>query len=334
MAIILLIIFLLFLSFILTALIKHYALHYNILDIPNERSSHMVPTPKGGGLAIVLAWYIGISILFFLKYIDKQLYLTLLSGLLLAGVSIIDDLIDLKPIIRLLVQVLTAILAFLFLNGIRPVAISGFVISSPILLYPLVIIGIVWFINLFNFLDGIDGYASLEAIVIALAMFLLTSDNVCLVLIASVLGFLYWNWPKARIFMGDIGSTQLGFILIVLGIYFHNKAELSIVHWIMLSSLFWFDATLTLFRRWRNKENLTKAHKKHAYQRLVQSGFSHQRAIIFSLVINVIIIGLVLLTKFWEFLLIPAFLTDLLMLYGITKLIDKKVPFKVPFQEV
>jgi Fuc2NAc and GlcNAc transferase len=308
--------------------IRYFTLRHQILDIPNERSSHSVPTPRGGGLAIVITWYLGISILNYLNYLDNQLYLALLSGILLACVSIIDDLIDLKPYIRLSIQTLTAILAFFLINGINPVEISGFEISSKILLYPIVIVGIVWFINLYNFLDGIDGYASIEAIFISFVIYLFTGNNICLILIASVLGFLLWNWPKAKIFMGDIGSTQLGFILIVLGIYFHNTTDFTIIHWLMLSSLFWFDATLTLYRRWRNKEKITVAHRKHAYQRAVQSGFSHQKTILSSLVINLIIIGLVLISKLYDFLIIPLFLINVIFLYWITKLIDKKIPFK------
>lgn len=328
MTVILLAISLFILSFILTAIIKYYALHHHILDIPNERSSHDIPTPRGGGLAIVLAWYVGITVMFYMKEIDKQLYFALLSGILLAGVGIIDDLKSLKPHFRFSIQVLTAIMALFFLKGINPVSVSGIEINKGILLYPIAVAGIVWYINLFNFLDGIDGYASLEAIVIALAMLMFTGNLINLLIIASVLGFLFWNWPKARIFMGDIGSTQLGFILIVLGIYFHNKAEFPIILWIMLSSLFWVDATLTLFRRWRNKEHLTIAHRKHAYQRAVQAGLSHKQTILISVLINGIIIILVYIGKVNENLLIPAFIINMAMLYAIIKLIDKKIPFK------
>ena len=316
-----------FISLILTYLIRRIALHHNILDIPNERSSHVSPLPRGGGLAFVISWYIGISALYYLDYIESYLYFALLSGILLAVISLIDDLISLKPVVRLTAQMITALMAFFFIKGINPVSISGVEINSLIILYPLVIIGIVWFINLYNFLDGIDGYASLEAITIAALMFIFTGSSINIILIACILGFLFWNWPKAKIFMGDIGSTQLGFILIVLGIYFHNKSELSIINWIMLSSLFWFDATLTLFRRWRNKEKLSIAHKKHAYQRAVQSGLSHQNTILLSIGINFVIAILVFISRKYEFLLIPAFLFNLLFLYGVTFLIDRKVPF-------
>ena len=320
--------FLLFLSLILTYLIRCIALNHKILDIPNERSSHDNPIARGGGLAIVLTWYIGISILFFLKYIDNNLYFALLSGILLAIISLIDDLINLKPLIRLLIQIVTAIIAYIFLKGINPVWISGLEIKSWFILFPIAIIGIVWFINLFNFLDGIDGYASLEAITIAALMFVFTGSIINIILIACVLGFLYFNWPKARIFMGDIGSTQLGFILVVLGIYYHNTSELSIIHWIMLSSLFWFDATLTLYRRARNKEMISAPHRKHAYQRAVQSGLTHQTTIIISIGINFVIAGLIFVSRRYDFLIIPLFLINVILLYGITLLIDKKIPFK------
>lgn len=306
----------------MTYLIGLYALRYKILDIPNDRSSHTAPTPRGGGLAIVFAWYTGLSILYFTGQLDERLYFAFLPGLLLAGISLIDDLINLKPIYRLVIQIVTASISLVILQGL------GLVKTGPSFIIDLIVaIGIVWFINLFNFLDGIDGYASLEAIIISLIMYLFTGNIICLILIFSVMGFLIWNWPKAKIFMGDIGSTQLGFILIVLGIYFHNQNELSIINWLMLSSLFWFDATLTLFRRWRNGERLTQAHKKHAYQRIVQSGFSHRKTLLFSILINFVIIGLVYLTIFFEFLLIPLFIINILFLYSITRLIDRRIPF-------
>jgi Fuc2NAc and GlcNAc transferase len=316
------------LTLLMTYLIRVYAIKFRILDIPNERSSHKSPTPRGGGLAIVISWFIGISILFSIGAIENKLYFALMSGIILAIVSFLDDLYTLKPIIRLLIQLITAVLAFAFLKGINPVNLPGFSFETKIVLYPLSIIGIVWFVNLYNFLDGIDGYASLEAIVMAFLMYLLSDNIACLIILSATIGFLFWNWPKAKIFMGDIGSTQLGFILVILGIYFHNTTDFSIVHWLILSSLFWFDATLTLFRRIRNRENLAEAHKKHVYQRAVQSGFSHQQTIVFSLFLNLVIIGLVVISLKKPYLLFLLFISDIFFLYIITRIIDKKVPFK------
>lgn len=312
----------------LTYLIRLYALNKKIISIPNERSLHDKPTPVGGGLAIVFTWYVGITVLYFFSVIERDLYLALLSGILLAIISFINDVIGIKPVFRLCFHFITAITAFVFLGGLRQFIIPGIEFNYSFITYPLAIIGMVWFINLFNFMDGVDGFASLETIIICLVIYSLSGGILNLVLIACVAGFLFWNWPKAKIFMGDVGSTQLGFILIVLGIYFHNTYHFSILNWIMLSSPFWFDATLTLFRRWRNKENLSKAHRKHAYQRIVQAGFSHLQVNFYLLVINAFVVIMILIYREIKFLQIPLFILTLIFFYVVTKQVDKRVPFK------
>jgi UDP-N-acetylmuramyl pentapeptide phosphotransferase/UDP-N-acetylglucosamine-1-phosphate transferase len=319
---------LIFLSFILTYIIRQIAIRHKVLDIPNERSSHSIPTPRGGGLAIVISWYMGITILYFFKQLERELYFALLTGILLAAISLLDDLISLKPVIRLVAQLVTAIVAFYFLEGIHSLSFNGILVSNRLLLYPLSIIGIVWFINLYNFLDGIDAYASVEALFVAAGLYIFTGNNINLVLMASIIGFLFWNWPKAKIFMGDVGSTQLGFILVILGIYFHNKTDFNIFYWIMLSSLFWFDASFTLFRRLINREKLSQAHKKHVYQRIVQAGFSHAKTVYFSIAINAIILLLVFIAYKMKVLILPLLLINVLLLYGITRMVDKKKAFQ------
>jgi Fuc2NAc and GlcNAc transferase len=194
--------------------------------------------------------------------------------------------------------------------------------------YPLAIIGMVWFINLFNFMDGIDGFASVEVITVSSVLFIMSWNLITILLIICVAGFLCWNWPKAKIFMGDVGSTQLGFILAVLGIYFHNTLEFSILNWIMLTSPFWFDATLTLFRRMRNREKLSEAHRKHAYQRIVQAGFSHEKVNFFLILINLFIIVLISVYREVKFLQIPVFVLSLLVFYLITRAVDHRIPFE------
>ena len=146
----------------------------------------------------MVSWFTGISILFFTGKIESSLYFALISGVLLAIVSLIDDIIDLSPYVRLLTQTITALSALYFLGGIAAVDLSGLKISAPALLYPFALLGIVWFINLFNFLDGIDGYASLEAITIAALMLIFSSEMINVVLIACIAGFLLWNWPGAK----------------------------------------------------------------------------------------------------------------------------------------
>jgi UDP-N-acetylmuramyl pentapeptide phosphotransferase/UDP-N-acetylglucosamine-1-phosphate transferase len=311
----------------MTYFIRHYALRKKLLSIPNERSLHVNPTPVGGGLAIVSTWYIGISFLFFYEIIEQNLYYALLCGILLTVVSLIDDIIGLRPVIRLVIQFIVATGAFIFLGGLRQFISPGIEIRYMIFFYPVIITGMVWFINLFNFMDGVDGFASIEAIIICLVLFFLSGSTINLLLAGCIAGFLFWNWPKAKIFMGDVGSTQLGFILVVLGIYFHNTLQFSILNWIMITSPFWFDATLTLYRRWRNGEKLGEAHRKHAYQRIVQSGFSHLKVDVYLMLLNVFVIVMILIYREIKFLQLPLFMLTLLFFYLITKRIDRKVPF-------
>lgn len=315
------------LSFIGTFFVRKLALKTQIIDIPNERSSHTLPTPRGGGLAIIVTFYVGLFYIFYLKLIDKNLFLALLSGFPLIIVSIIDDLKDVSPKIRIFMQFISSFLVICFIGGIQIIDLGFFTITNKYILMPISIIGILWFINLFNFLDGIDGYASIEAIFIALAIFIFADNIESLLLTFSVIGFLFWNWPKAKIFMGDVGSTMLGFILIVLGIYYNNSSQFSFIYWLIISSLFWFDATITLFRRILNKETLSIAHRKHAYQRIVLSGFSHQKTLIYSIILNIILFGLTFLTALFFKYVLAFFTLNIIILYVIIKIIDIKYPF-------
>ena len=322
-----LLIIILILSFTGTFIIIKVAVKKNILDIPNIRSSHSKPTPRGGGIAIVLSWYFGLIGLKLFDLIELHLFYALLSGFLLAFISFLDDLYSIKPWIRILFQIFTVIIGISFINGFTMLYLNDLVITFPIILSIVAVIGAIWFINLYNFMDGIDGYASVEAILIASGMYLVTKNPVFLILIVSVLGFLVWNWPKAKIFMGDVGSTQLGYILVILGIYFNNNRELNILGWMTLVSLFWVDATLTLLRRWRYRERLSLAHKKHAYQRIVQSGFSHQKTILFAVFINLVFMTLVFLSEKAIIQYFISFPLSIVINYFLIKQIDYRLPF-------
>ncbi|MFA6402609.1 MAG: glycosyltransferase family 4 protein [Salinivirgaceae bacterium] len=313
-------------SFGLTYIVRQLALKKNILDNPNERSSHSIPTPRGGGLAIVLTWFGGLTYLFLQNQIEARLFFALLSGLVLAMVSLLDDVFDIKPGARILAQAISALGSLYFLGGFQLVPN----LHNPFVFWFLnfgVFIGIIWFINLFNFLDGIDAYASQEAILVSLGIFLIVGQPILWVLIASVAGFLVWNWPKAKIFMGDVGSTQLGFILVVLGIYYHNSSELNISNWLILTSLFWFDATFTLYRRWHNKEPLSVAHRKHGYQRLTRAGWSHLKVDLYAIVLNMLFIGFVLLNHYYLHQDILALIVSIGILFFVNWRVDKIFPF-------
>ncbi|MDD5202698.1 MAG: glycosyltransferase family 4 protein [Sulfurimonas sp.] len=315
--------FLFFLSLSLTYLIRKIALKKSLLAHVTERSSHTTPTPHGGGIAIAFVWFIGISYLYFQGDMSIALYGALLSGILLSIVSYMDDLFELSPKLRLLTQASVASLALYFLGGLGKIDFIFFAIENQLATNIFAFFMIVWFINLYNFLDGIDGYAGSEAVFLALAAFILFGDAHFLVLISAVLGFLFWNWHKAKIFMGDVGSTLLGYNVAVFTIFYANEKSESFWIWIILFGLFWFDATLTLYRRYKNGEKLSQAHKKHGYQRLVQSGWRHDKVVLFSLGINSVLFALV----YFISSLALAFTVSLGVLYLCTKYIDRKKGF-------
>ncbi|MBX2959226.1 MAG: glycosyltransferase family 4 protein [Flavobacteriales bacterium] len=315
-------------SFSLTFLVKVIT-KKKLLDIPNERSSHVTPTPRGGGLAIAISWFAGIIYLKITGNIDENLFYALISGVLISSISFLDDIYTLKSLPRIIIHVISTIIALYFIGGLNKIDLGFFSIENKIILNILAFVGIIWFINLFNFIDGIDGHSSSGALFISLALFFFIKDTVLLTLAASVLGFLPWNWQKAKIFMGDIGSTLLGFTIAVLLIYYNNNEQFSIVNGLIITAVFWFDATFTLIRRFLNKENIGQAHRKHAYQRIVQYGFSHQKTVLLVAFINLLLFSLVYFSIYMEINNIALLTMTILLLFSIYKLVDNKTPFKV-----
>jgi len=307
-----------FLSVVLTYGMKLFAQQKSIMDIPNERSSHTIATPRGGGIAILIVFYIGL--IYFKEDVDSRLFYALFCAIPIAMVGFIDDVLTLSSNIRLLVQSMAVLGALYFLGGVHSMDFVLFNLEG-LWLNLFAFIAMIWITNLYNFLDGIDGYAGSQAVVVGLGLFVLLHNPLGLVIVAASLGFLVFNWHKASIFMGDVGSATLGFIFAVF--IFSDTSEGNIYIGLILLSLFWFDATLTLVRRLRNGENITQAHKKHAYQRLVQSGWSHDKVVGFSLVFNLIFI---VLLYFIEQLWI-VFLFNIISLIVIAKLIDNKKSF-------
>jgi len=316
-------IILFFLSFTLTYIIKEYALRNALLAEVNERSSHTVPTPHGGGIAIVFTWFLGISYLYFMQEIDSRLFYALIVGVLISIVGYIDDLYGLCAKKRLLAQSLVALLGIYCLGGFQELNLFFFSIKSQLLTNTFAFFMIVWFINLYNFLDGIDGYAGSESIFLALAGFFLFGGAHFLVLIAALAGFLIWNWHKAKIFMGDVGSTLLGYNIAIFTLYYANEDSYNFWIWIALFTPFWLDATLTLYRRFKNAEKLSIAHKKHFYQRLVQSHWSHAQVTIALTCLNLLSFLFILLFKN----IFIAFVVIMGLHYAIIKFIDSKKAF-------
>jgi Fuc2NAc and GlcNAc transferase len=290
----------------------------------NERSSHTTPTPHGGGIALCITWFIGLVYLYFMGQIESNLFYALLFGAVISIVSFFDDIYELSPKLRLIIQATVAIGGLYFLGGFETLTFGIFDIQNPIFTNIFAFFMIIWFINLYNFLDGINGYAGSEAVFLALAGFVLFGGNHFLVLTVAVLGFLYWNWNKAKIFMGDVGSTLLGYNIAIFTIYYANQEATNFWLWIILFGLFWFDATLTLIRRKLNKEKLSQAHKKHAYQRLTQSGWSHFKVTNYSISINLILFGIV----YFVSNIFIAFVFALILLILTMKFVDSKKAFE------
>ncbi|MFW2524755.1 MraY family glycosyltransferase [Aliarcobacter butzleri] len=316
-------IILLLISFLLTYLIKNYMIKKSLVASVNERSSHTVPTPHGGGIAIAITWFIGLFYLYFIGQIENNLFYALLFGAVISIVSFFDDIYELSPKLRLIIQAIVAIGGLYFLGGFETLTFGIFDIQNPIFTNIFAFFMIIWFINLYNFLDGINGYAGSEAIFLSLAGFILFGGNHFLVLAVAVLGFLYWNWNKAKIFMGDVGSTLLGYNVAIFTIYYANQEPTNFWIWIILFGVYWFDATLTLIRRKLNKERLSLAHKKHAYQRLTQAGWSHYKVTNYSIGLNILLFAIV----FFISNIFASFIISLIVLLFIIKYIDYKKAF-------
>lgn len=317
-------ILLLILSFILTYLIKNYYIKNALLEEVNERSSHTVPTPHGGGIAITITWFIGLFYLYLIKQIDSTLFYALMVGVFISIVSFFDDIYELSAKLRILVQSIVAIFGLSIISGLESITFGFMSVENPIVTNIFAFLLIVWYINLTNFIDGINGYVGSEFVFLSVAGLLLFGDLHFGILAAAVLGFLYWNWNKAKIFMGDVGSTLLGYNIAIFTLYYANQEATNLWIWIVLFGVFWFDATLTLVRRKLNGEKLSQAHKKNAYQRLTQAGWSHYKVTNYSIIVNLILFSLV----YFVSNIFVVFLITIMLLYSIVKYIDKKKEFK------
>ena len=269
----------------LTGLVRVYALRRSLLDIPNERSSHNVPTPRGGGLAIAVTLAIGVAVLGFSGVLYWNVMWALLGGgALVAGVGWLDDHRHVAPQWRALVHLLAATWALYWLGGFAEVRIGNETWELGWLGGMLAALAIVWLINLYNFMDGIDGIAGVEAVTAGVGGAILLAwagapglAAATALLTAASAGFLWWNWPPAKIFMGDIGSGLLGYYFAVMALAGENSGVLPATVWLLLLGVFVMDAVFTLLHRVIRGERWYTAHRSHAYQRLVQLGYSHRR---------------------------------------------------------
>lgn len=285
-------------SISVTGLIQKYAIKHSLIDVPNERSSHSIPTPRGGGLSIIIPVLLCIVILLLIEQLDRNIALALGTGcFFVASVGWIDDHEHIPANWRALLYGIAAVLAVYFLAESDNFQSVFHYQSFGIVSNFLIVIWIVWMTNLYNFMDGTDSLAAIQTICTALivgVIFWLEGQHglatVCFVISASSCGFLYWNWPPAEIFMGDVGSCPLGFCFGVLAVIGEIQGSVSFTVFFILLSIFICDTTLTLLLRIFTNEKWYQAHKSHAYQRLVQLGISHKKLAIVILFVNVAIL--------------------------------------------
>ncbi len=275
-------------SFFLVYLLSRKSTRLLIMDKPNERSLHSTPISRTGGLGILGGLVFSGLLLMSTQAYPDDLVSIFVGIIMIAAVSLIDDKKGVSVRYRLLVHTLAAVIL------IR----SGFYISTletPFfslelnvwLAYLFSFLLILWSINLFNFMDGMDGFAGGMAFIgfSVFAILGILSDAVTFSLLSAMIAsasaaFLLFNFPPARIFMGDTGSSVLGFLMAAMMIWADNKGIFPLWTGVLVFSPFIVDASLTLLRRAFNGEKIWQAHRSHLYQRLVLSGWGHRRTVV------------------------------------------------------
>jgi Fuc2NAc and GlcNAc transferase len=283
-------------SAILTGLARRFAQSRGILDVPNERSSHQQATPRGGGAAIVVTITLTTVLLAAAGTISLHLCAALVGGgLLVAAVGFADDRRALPPGVRFAAQTLAALWALGWLGGLSQLQVGPHVAHLGWSGSVLALLGILWSVNLFNFMDGIDGLGASEAVFVAAGGAILATlapadpeiAAVAWTLAWACAGFLCWNWPPARIFLGDVGSGYLGYVIAVLALADVQSRPTAVWVWLILGGVFFVDATLTLSRRWLRRDRVYDAHRQHAYQWLARR-FGHLRVTVGVLLVNLL----------------------------------------------
>ena len=289
-------------SYIGVEMIHRWLSKRQIIDLPNERSSHSIPTPRGGGLVIVLITLLAALISMVTQQNWKEGLVFVGVGSLVAWIGWMDDIKSLSPKLRFLLQGLAAvatIIGFGYFDAVTIPLIGE--LQLGIIGIPITLLWIVGLINAYNFMDGIDGISGSVALTAALGWILFLTVNghfssplfwISLAIAASNLGFLGHNWPPARIFMGDVASTFLGFCFAVIPLLSVNKMDDSFLLGVIVMWAYILDTFITFFRRWIKGERVFSAHRSHLYQRLVISGY--QVSSITSLYLMLTSLGVVL----------------------------------------
>jgi Fuc2NAc and GlcNAc transferase len=299
------------------------ARRWNLVAHPNERSSHTQATPHGGGIGMIAAFALVVAASPLVSPGEAtEVGLIAATALFLVVVGVLDDLRGLSVRLRFALYALCCVFAVVVMMPAGDLVFAG-----------IALLGLLWLMNLYNFMDGIDGIAASQAIVASGAAAVLAWGSggagsyvaVCAVFAAAQLGFLCWNWPPARLFMGDAGSIPTGFVLGALALWGHWQQLLPIACWLVLLGVFIADASYTLARRFARGENVTQAHREHVYQRLSRHWGSHLMVdllllAVVSLWLFPIAMTIMLWPSFQELLVILAYLPLLLAMAKLQKL--------------
>jgi Fuc2NAc and GlcNAc transferase len=322
-------------SLLITDFVHRYALERKILDVPNERSLHSNPTPRGGGIGIAAIAFSTAAILAINGQIEVRAAVGLIvGGAAVAAVGWIDDRRQVSAFWRGLIHFCAAAFAVYCFGGFPSLITGNGILPLGWTGSALAIIGLVWLINLYNFMDGADGIAATEAVTVfavggAILVFLgVTGLGVLsLVICGASIGFLLRNLPPARIFMGDVSSGLLGFLLGSIAILSERTGRFPLIGWMILLGVFVADATFTLIRRFSRGERWYSAHRTHAYQRLAQAGWSHARIVRSVALVNIVLAMLVLAVVVRPALLLPCLLLSVLFLATLYVRVERVAPF-------
>lgn len=273
-------------AWIVVWIMLHPRAHWERVDVPNERSSHQRVTPRGGGLAIVLgAGFVGLGFVLFGGK-SGEFFWPAVATTLIVAVSYADDVYRLGVLLKLTAHVIAALIVLSFFV-IEQLRLPGLDIPLSATLAALLTgLFIVWMVNLYNFMDGMDGLCATMTSIGFLALAVLgylkghTSLSIaCVIVAGAASGFLSFNLPPARIFMGDVGSATLGFLVAVVAIWCERHDVAPLWQSLLIFSPFLVDASVTLLLRAWQRKPIWQAHREHYYQRMMALGWSHRRVL-------------------------------------------------------
>lgn len=323
-----------FLSYFFIGIYRKYAIKQDLLDHPNHRSSHFTPTPVGGGIVFALLWAIGLVFLYGLGFKEIQyLFMFLPAVFLVALVGFLDDRYQLRARLRFLAQLAATIYVLAIVGRFYSLDLGFTILHWGLLGYVFTALTLLWSINLYNFMDGIDALAAIEALFVfgfggyfvwcaGGVEFAYTIWAVAFI----VAGFLLWNKPPAKIFMGDSGSTTLGFLVALFAIIGEKKYHVPALLWVILYGVFWFDSTVTLIRRILHGDKFYQPHKLFTFHRLQLHNWSHRKFIFGAVCVNTGLASFAMLAFYFSQYMLWCLLAVVFVLILIYWLIERIQP--------